>query len=166
MRLRGLRQPDIDRAKAEQPEAEQQRRSERQHAALRSTEPLEIDGVAGLADPDEGLADADRHVAVDDNARQPAPLAVVAVEIHAVGAADILGHELTGLVVKHPDMPCRHIGIVDDDVVVIAAADAELAGVDPDARRDVPVAIEDFDPDHRTTCTPSRKRLPSLIASS
>ena len=41
----------------------------------------------------------------------------------AVGATQILGNELPGLVAKDTQMLCGDIGIVDDDVVVIAAAD-------------------------------------------
>lgn len=151
----GLREPGRDRIDPEQQRAEHERRDGRQHMASRFHQSLVLDGVAGLADADQGMADADRHIAVDDDAGLSV---LAAVEVKAVGAAEILDHEVPVLIVKHLDVPRRHVGIVEDDVVVVAAADAELARVDAEAPGDVAVTGENLDPDHLTTCRPSRKR--------
>jgi hypothetical protein len=104
-----------------------------------------------------------RDISID---RDPSEPALAAIEIDAVGTAEILGHELAGLIMKHPEVPRGDVGIIEDDVVVIAAADAELGRIDPEARGDVAMAGKDLDPDHLTTCRASRKRWPSLTASS
>ena len=80
------------------------------------------------------------------------PLAA-AVKKRAVGAAEILGNELPGLVAKDLQMLCRDIGVVDDDVVVIAAADARLRSSDPETRGNIAVTRQYFYPDHLLDCT-------------
>ncbi len=116
-----------------------------------------------LADAQKGLADAERLLAVNDDARQPA---LAAIEENAIGAAHVLGDELPGLVAKDAQVARGNIGIVDDDVVVIAAADTCFRTGDAKAGRYFAVTRQDLDPDHLVTCTASRKRLPSAMASS
>ena len=119
--------------------------------------------MADVAYPDRGLADPDRVLAVDDDARGAA---LAAVQIGAVDASHVFGGKLARLVAKHAQMVGSDIGIVDNDIVVVAAADACFSSRDPESRRDVALARQDFDPDHLTTCSASRKRLPRPMASS
>jgi hypothetical protein len=116
-----------------------------------------------LSDAQESLADADRMRAVDNDARESVR---AAIEEHTVGAAHVLGDELPCLVAKDAQVLCRDIGIVDDDVVVVAAADARLRTGDAEAGRYVAVTRQDFHPDHLVACTALRKRLLSAMASS
>src|SRR6185436_12679385 len=119
--------------------------------------------MVDLANAQMGLPDTNRMLAVNDDAREPV---AVAVEKRAVGAAQILGDELPGLVAKHAQMLRGDVGIVDDDVVVIAAADARLRSGDPETRGNIAVTRQYFHPDHLLVCTDCRKRLPSATASS
>ena len=106
--------------------------------------------MVDLANAQIGLADTNRMFAVNDDAREPV---AAAVEKRAVGAAQILGNELPGLVAKDAQMLCGDIGIVDDDVVVIAAADPRLRSGDPETRGNIAVTRQYFHPDHLLDCT-------------
>jgi hypothetical protein len=88
--------------------------------------------------------------AVNDDAREPR---AAAVKKRAVGAAEILGNELAGLVAKDPQVLRGDIGIVDDDVVAIAAADARLRSIDPKTRGNIAVTRQYFYPHHLLDCT-------------
>jgi hypothetical protein len=116
-----------------------------------------------LANAEIGVADPDRMAAVDHDAREAA---AATIEEGAVNAPHVFSNELPGLVAKDAQVLCRDIGIVDHDVVVIAAADPRLRPVNPKPAGDVALARQYLDPHHLTVCTASRKRLPSAIASS
>jgi hypothetical protein len=106
--------------------------------------------MTDLANAQIGLADTNWVFAVNNDARDPV---AAAVDKRAVGAAQILGNELPGLVAKDAQMLGGDIGIVDDDVVVISAADARLRNGDPETRGNIAVARQYFYPDHLLVCT-------------
>src|SRR5262249_51832616 len=85
--------------------------------------PLGLDRMIGLADAKEGLADADRLLAIQEDARKPG---LAAIEEGAIRAAEILGNQTPVVLAEHTQVPRGDIGIVDDDVIVIAAADADF----------------------------------------
>ncbi len=83
------------------------------------------------------MPDANRTLRVEDKARLAG---AAAIEEHAVLAASILGNQPPGLVAKDAHMSCRDVRVVDDHVIVVAAADARLFAGDAQARRDLAVA--------------------------
>ena len=119
--------------------------------------------MRGVADPKQRLSDADRLDAVENELRLSAP---APVEIEPIGAAEILGDEAPVSVAKDPDMARGHVGVVENDVIVVATADADLRRIDAEAAGDLAMLGENLDPDHRATCSRSRKLLPSRNASS
>jgi hypothetical protein len=96
----------------------------------------------------KSLADTDRLLAVDDDPRQTLR---AAIQIDAVGATEILDDELAGLIAKQMEVFSRHIGIVDDDVVVVAASDPCLLSGQAEARGDFMLTRKNLDPDHLAT---------------
>ena len=82
----------------------------------------------------------------------------------------------SSIIAEDPQVTGRDIGIVDDDMVVVAAPDPRFASRDTNAGDDLAMARQNLEPDHRVTChgaachrvtcTAPRKRLPSAIASS
>jgi len=109
------------------------------------------------------MTDADGPLAVDDDALLPG---AVPVEEHAIDAAPVVADEPSGFVAKDDHMIDRDIGIVEHDVVVIAAADTHDRPLAAKAGRHVAVSGQDFHPDHLVDRTASRKRLLSATASS
>ena len=125
-----------------------QRRGERERAGPRVRDrhrpPLRRDGVARLADPEERAADPQRTVAIDNDARLRAPIALV----QSIRATQILGDEPAVVAAKDAQMPRRDRGVVDDHVVVVGAADPRLSALAAVPRDDVAVLAQDLDPDH------------------
>src|SRR6185437_1975767 len=100
------------------------------------------------ADAQQRLADPDRPSPVDYEARH---VARAAVEESPVDAAKVLGDELSGLVAEHPQMMGGNIGIVDDHVILVTAANAGHLARDTHAGSDVAMTGENLDPDHLLT---------------
>ncbi len=101
--------------------------------------------MARLANAQVCPSDPQRPVAGNDDARL-APQVVV--EVQAVGAAQILGDERPVGSAGHAQVLRGDVGIVDDHVVVVGAADADVVALAAVARDDVAVPRQDFDPDH------------------
>ena len=119
--------------------------------------------MAGLADPQKGLANTDRLGAVDDNAPKSI---LAAIEERTVGTADILCDDPSGFVAEDTKVLGPDIGIVDDDVVIVSATDENFRTRNAKPGLNVAVARQYLNPDHLLTCTASRKRFPSAMASS
>src|SRR5260370_41526627 len=81
------------------------------------------DSVTRFANAEIGVADTDRSIAVE---LQPAEFVATVIEIETVRAADVLGHPAPGLAAPDTEMLRRHIGIVEHEVVVVGARDADI----------------------------------------
>src|SRR5262249_34542295 len=118
--------------------------------------------VASVADPDKGVTDANRALAVEYDTLQSGP---VAVEEHAVGAAGVFGDQPALIVAYDPHMVTRHVRIVDHHVVVVGTANAHLRSAQAEAGGHVAMARQDLDPDYRVPPMASMNRRPSAMAS-
>jgi len=99
--------------------------------------------------------------AVDDQAGEPVP---AAIQEGAVGAPEIFRDELPRLVAKDAQMPRGDIGIIDDDVVIVAAADPHFRAGDPKSGAAISRWRERISTQIIWTHAPlSRKRLPSAM---
>ncbi len=82
------------------------------------------------------MPDANRALRVEDDARLSGD---AVIEEHAVLAASIFGDQPPGLVATDAHVSRRDVRVVDDHVIVVAAADARLVANDAQARRDLAV---------------------------
>src|SRR5439155_12930801 len=106
------------------------------------------------------VPDAKRAIAVQYQARRP----LAALGVEAVGAAQILGDERARGVAEDAEVLRRDVGIVDQHVIRIGAADADLGTGATVPGHDLPVARQNLDPDHLCHWIASRKRWVSATA--
>src|SRR5262249_16944769 len=86
------------------------------------------------------------------------------VEKEAVGAAEIFRDERAPGLAADQQVLGRHIGIIEDEVVVVGAADPDLRAGEAKPRRNVAVAPQHLDPGYLFHCTASRQRLVRVTA--
>ena len=119
-----------------------------------------------VADADEAVANADRTLAIEKARYSPGgssrgrgnrPLAL----------PQVLGKEPAVGIAPDAHMPRRDIGIVEDEVIVIAAPDRDrgLGAGEAVPGGNVAMPRQHLDPDHRVHCHRlARKRRPSAMA--